>query len=147
MKNETSHTCLRKAKMANQDSAAAPHLQLSRFADDLLKYTYDIVQKFPKAERFALTESIKKRTDEAVYFSVCIASYFDRHNREELLRRMYVEIKTLERYVKVAYDCKYITPQNYEAWTKKLVNIGNILVGWLRKIEAGKSKTDYEKPA
>jgi hypothetical protein len=118
--------------MANKDKPNE-QLALKVRAMDLMKYTYQIIQKFPKVERFALTESIKVGTNRAVRLSVHIASYYERENRRELLKELYAEIKTLEIFVQTAYECKYITPQNYEAWTRKLVNIGNMVVGWLRK--------------
>jgi hypothetical protein len=134
--------------MANKDKPT-PQLELEKRALDLINYTYKLLPKFPKVERHGLCEVLKSGTHNIARLSSLIASYFERDNRETLLRELYAEIKTMIKFVHVAYVQGHISSKNLEAWVRKLNDINSIIVGWLTKIEqtkkAAKKKSEKTK--
>lgn len=66
-----------------------------------------ITRKYPKYEKFCLVNDIKCRTYKGL----------------ELI------IRCIQVFVRVSYKNKYITNNNYFAWSNKLFNIGNLLGG------------------
>ena len=42
-----------------------------------------------------------------------------------------VILKSMQVFVRISYKNKYINIRNYEAWSKKIYNLGNLLGGWI----------------
>lgn len=40
-------------------------------------------------------------------------------------------LKTMQVLVRISYNNKYINNKNYEAWSRKIYNVGNLLGGWI----------------
>ena len=98
---------------------------------DLLSYTEMILKKFPKCERFALASQIKLVTYEGMEQVIYAFKFYDKTKKLEALNTLDVKLKMLKVLVRVSYKAKYITIQNYRAWSTKLFHVGNLLGGWI----------------
>ena len=139
--------------MGNKDKPT-PQLELEKRALELINYTYKLLPKFPKVERHGLCEVLKEGTYKIAQHSSLISSYFERNNREPLLRELYAEIKTMMMFVHVAYVHGYISSKNLEAWVRKLNDVNTIVAGWLMKMDEARQaakknaeRTNHEMPS
>jgi hypothetical protein len=110
----------------------------------LVDYSYALLEKFPKKERFGLSIDVKNRANETLHKVIDIISYNPYNNREKLLRALSVDVKTLIALVRVAYKQRCISEKNRDAWMRKLVSIDNLAIGiamWLEK-EAEREKSE-----
>lgn len=98
---------------------------------DLISYTEMILKKFPKCERFALASKIKNVTYEGMECIIYGYKFYDKMKKLDSLNTLDVKLKMLKVLIRVSYKSKYITIQNYRAWSNKLTNLGNLLGGWI----------------
>ena len=98
---------------------------------DLLSYTEMILKKFPKCERFALASQIKLVTYEGMEQVIYAFKFYDKTKKLEALNTLDVKLKMLKVLVRVSYKAKYITIQNYRAWSTKLFHVAYLLGGWI----------------
>ena len=98
---------------------------------DLLSYTEMILKKFPKCERFALASQIKLVTYEGMELIIRAFKMYDKTKKLSCLNEIDVKLKMLKVLIRISYKAKYITIQNYRAWSNKLFNIGNLTGGWI----------------
>lgn len=97
----------------------------------LLDYTYTIVLKFPKKQRYynGLAMDIKHETNEIMLQVIRIVSYNPYNNREQLLRELSVNLKFLAALIRVAYKKYYISDKNLDVWTRMTTRVDDLAVG------------------
>jgi len=98
---------------------------------DLISYTEMILKKYPKCERFALATTIKNKTYEGMENVIYAYKFYDKAKKLESLNNLDVNLKMLKVLIRVSYKNKYISLQNYRAWSLKLANVGNLLGKWI----------------
>lgn len=98
---------------------------------DLIYYTEMITRKYPKYEKFCLVNDIKCRTYKGLELIIRCYKLYKREDKLKLLNELDVLIRCIQVFVRVSYKNKYITNNNYFAWSNKLFNIGNLLGGWI----------------
>lgn len=98
---------------------------------ELIYYTEMICEKYPKREKLALVTTIKNTTYEGMEKILCAYKFYDKDSKLKNLNKLDVNLKMLKVLVRVSYRRKYINNKNYEAWSKKLTNIGALLGGWI----------------
>lgn len=100
-------------------------------AGKLLSYTYTIVLKFPKKQRYynGLAMDIKHQTHEIMLQVIRIVSYNPYNNREQLLRELSVNLKFLAMLVRVAYKKHHISDRNLDVWTRMTTDVDDLAVG------------------
>ena len=55
-----------------------------------------------------------------------------KYTKKTTLQELDVEIAALKVYVRLAADLQYLPLKKYEVWSKKLVEIGKMVGGWIR---------------
>lgn len=100
---------------------------------DLIFYTEMVTKKYPKYEKFCLVNDIKSRTYKGLELIIRCYKSFKRDDKIKYLNELDVLIRCIQVFVRVSYKNKYITNNNYFAWSNKLFNIGNLLGGWVNK--------------
>ena len=100
-------------------------------SDSLAEITEMILKKFPKCERFALASQIKLVTYEGMEIVIRAFKMYDKTKKLSYLNELDVKLKMLKVLIRISYKAKYITVQNYRAWSNKLFNIGNLTGGWI----------------
>ena len=99
---------------------------------ELMYYTNMVLKKFPKSERFSLTKDIKDRTNDGLELILYTYKSFDRPQKLKYLNQLDVKLKFLKVLIRISYRNKYINKKNYDAWSRKITNITNLMGGWIR---------------
>lgn len=98
---------------------------------ELIYYTEMITEKFPKKEKPSIVTNIKNNTYQGMKNIISAYKYFDKKDKLTFLNELDINLKMLKVFIRLSYKRKYINGKNYEAWSKKLNNIGNMLGGWI----------------
>lgn len=99
---------------------------------EMIYYTENITLKYPKSEKGAMVDEIKKITYNGMRKIILANKEFNKNKRIIILNEIDVELKMLKVMIRVSYRKKYINSKNYSAWSKKIYNIGNLLGGWIK---------------
>ena len=99
---------------------------------EMIYYTENITLKYPKSEKGAMVDEIKKNTYNGMRKIILANKEFNKNKRIIILNEIDVELKMLKVMIRVSYRKKYINSKNYSAWSKKIYNIGNLLGGWIK---------------
>ena len=100
---------------------------------ELMYYTNMIIKKFPKSERFILCKDIKERTNDGLELILYTYKSFDRKQKLKYLNELDVKLKFLKVLIRVAFKNRYISKKNYDAWSRKITNITNLMGGWIKQ--------------
>ena len=98
---------------------------------ELIYYTENIIMKFPKSERFALSTQIKNATYEGLRRVIECYKAYERKEKVAALNGLDINLKLLKVMVRVSKRKKYISVKNHTAWVKKITNITNLMAGWM----------------
>ena len=91
---------------------------------ELIYYTNDLVRKYPKSENFALVKEIKG----SLYSGLRLLMYgIKTFNKQEKLKYL----NELDIHLNLSYKYKYISLQNYHAWSNRITDICNMLGAWI----------------
>ena len=99
---------------------------------ELIYYTENILKKYPKSERFALSTTIKNNTYEGIKYILLAYNEPRKDYKYSYLNKLDTNLKMLKVFIRLSYRLKYINAKNYAAWSKKLTNLGNLLGGWIK---------------
>lgn len=98
---------------------------------ELIYYTETILVKFPKSERFAISTQIKNATYDGLRKIIECYKAYDKKEKIRALNQLDVNLKMLKVMIRVSKRKKYISINNYTAWSKKITNITNLMAGWI----------------
>ncbi|MDD3452671.1 MAG: diversity-generating retroelement protein Avd [Bacilli bacterium] len=97
----------------------------------LIYYTEMITEKFPKSQKLSLVTNIKNNTYDGMKKIILAYKYYEKTDKLKSLNELDINLKMLKVLIRISYKRKYINSKNYEAWSKKINNIGNLLGGWI----------------
>ncbi len=98
---------------------------------ELIYYTNDLVRKFPKSEKFVLTQEIKQDLYKGLRCLLFALKIYDRNGKLKYLNELDININLVKIHIRLAYRYEYITLQNYTTINKKMFEICNMLGGWI----------------
>ena len=82
----------------------------------LIYFTNDILQKYPRSEKFALVKEIKN----TLYNGLCLLMYAmktdSKQEKTKYLSEFDLTINLLKKHITLSYKYKYISLQNYTTW-------------------------------
>jgi hypothetical protein len=122
-----------------------PEPNLRALSSKLLRHTFLMGEKFTKKEKMSLGNEIKNTAIRIVRVAILIDGYHNRDRRFELYLKIDEELKLLCELIPIAYHRRCITQQNRDAWVKMALDIDNIAMGQVLKMD--KEKKGREKPA
>lgn len=101
---------------------------------DLIDYGYNLLNKFPKAEKFAMVVHIK----DSMFTSLKIVLrankiYRNQAARVDALNALDAEVQLQKILVRLAHQYRYISNSNYMEWSRRLDEIGRLLGGWIKQ--------------
>lgn len=102
---------------------------------ELIYYTEMITEKYPKSEKLSLVTNIKNTTYDGIKKIIVAYKQYDKGNKIKYLGDLDNELKFLKVLIRISYKRKYISSNNYTAWSKKITHIGNLLGGWIRSCQ------------
>lgn len=100
---------------------------------ELIYYTENIVKKYPKNEKNSLVASIKNTTYDGMKDIIKAQKEKDKSKRLFYLNELDCNLKMIKVYIRVSYKNRYINIRNNNAWSRKLLNIYNLLGGWINR--------------
>lgn len=107
-------------------------LQIQQKIYDMTKYGYQALAQFPKSEKFALVADIKR----------CMHAILERgieaqkkYYKKTTLQDMDVEIAKLKAFLRLSQELGFLPFRKYEIWSKKVVEIGKMLGGWIKSTQ------------
>ena len=99
---------------------------------DLIEYGYRLLIKYPKYEKYALVNEIRRCMYTSLKYILYANKIANKYNRLDVLNRLDAEIALQSFLVRFSYNNKYINTNNYYEWSKRLEEIGKILGGWIK---------------
>ncbi|MDD3304206.1 MAG: diversity-generating retroelement protein Avd [Clostridia bacterium] len=99
---------------------------------ELIYYTNDILQKYPKHEKFALVQEIKSNLYEGLKYLMFAQKEFSNANRLKYLNHLDVTLNLQKVLIRISYKYKYISSNNYSSWSTKLTDVCNLLGAWIK---------------
>lgn len=97
----------------------------------LIYYTEMILEKYPKKEKLSLVTNIKNETYSGLKNILIDYKVYDENEKLKHLNNLDINLKMIKVFIRISHKRKYINHKNYEAWSKKLNNIGALLGGWI----------------
>ncbi|MDO5557870.1 MAG: diversity-generating retroelement protein Avd [Clostridia bacterium] len=98
---------------------------------ELIYYSNNLLKKYPRSETFALVQEIKN----CLYGNLKNLMYAIKSYRiqEKLkyLNEFDINLSLLKIYIRLSYNYKYISLQNYTTWSNLITSICNMLGGWI----------------
>lgn len=102
---------------------------------NLMYYSFQIMEKFPKKEKFSLCNDVKTTLYKMLENIILAQREKAIKQRIDYLLKIDVYIKILLVMIRIAFKSKYINNNNYAAWTRKITNTNNLLYGWLKSCQ------------
>ena len=99
---------------------------------DLIEYSYNLLVKYPKYEKYALVSEIRRTMYNSLRYILYANKISDKYSRISILGKLDAEIAMMGFFVRFSYKNKYINTNNYYTWSKKIEEIGRILGGWIK---------------
>lgn len=106
-------------------------LVLQQKVEDMLQYGYPLLTKFPKAEKFSLAEDIRLCMNEMLRLTIAVDK---KKSKLTALEKLDIENATLQAFIRLSKDLKFISVHSYGVWETKLVEIGKMIGGLLRTV-------------
>ena len=110
---------------------AVEELKIYKQYLELIYYTEMITEKYPKCEKLSLVPTIKKTTYDGIKNILTAYKLYDKNDKLKNLNELDINLKMLKVLIRISNRKKYINHRNYESWSKKINNIGNMLGGWI----------------
>ena len=108
-------------------------LETEQLIYDFALYIYPILNNWPKAEKFALTNRIKNCI--FTMLEECVALRKSSTKKSHAYA-IYRELDMLRTYFRLGYDLKYCNAHRYEVIGRKLAEIGGRVGGLIKAINA-----------
>lgn len=99
---------------------------------ELIYYSKNLINKFPKSERFDLCTDIKQSLYDILRKTILAWKERDNEERLKILIQIDVELYVIKSFTKIAYQYQYITPKNFMVWNEKIAEIGKMVGGWIK---------------
>ena len=87
---------------------------------DVIDYGYNLLIKYPKTEKYALTSEIRKSMFETIRLILYANKISNKMNKLNVINKIDAEISTQKYFVRFSYKKKYINSSNYYEWSKKI---------------------------
>ena len=98
---------------------------------DLICYIEMITEKYPKNVKNGFVQIIKSTLYSGMELILQAYKAFEKKEKLSNLNELDIKLKMLKVYARISYRKKYINMRNYEAWSRKLNNVGASLGSWI----------------
>lgn len=114
--------------MDTQNEQSEPKRALQKI-EDMMEYTYPVLQQFPKAEKYAMAADLKRCMD--TMLERCVEAE-KAYYKKTTLRELDVAVAKCKTYVKMAYRLKFMSYKKFEIINDYLTQIGKMVGGWIK---------------
>ena len=98
---------------------------------ELIYYSNDIVRKYPKSENFALVKEIGNSLYIGLRNLMYAIKCYQKQDKLKYLNEFDINLNLLKVHIRLSYKYKYISMQNYQAWSNLVTDICNMLGAWI----------------
>lgn len=105
-------------------------LILQEKLEDLKIYSHQVLFQFPKRERFILCAEIEKEINNLIHNTIRMEK---KMYKKTTLQDIDIGVEYVKVLIRQSYQLKYISTKRFEIWIKKLVEIGRIVGGLIKK--------------
>lgn len=102
----------------------------------LIYYSKNLLNKYPKCEKFDLCTDIKQILYRSLRNVVFAWKEYSNENKLKYLREIDVDLVVLKSLVKISYNFQYITGKNYMTWNEHISEIGKLIGGWIKSCQS-----------
>ncbi|MBR2289939.1 MAG: diversity-generating retroelement protein Avd [Clostridia bacterium] len=114
--------------MAKKDDRLIVYEKITK----LIIYSKNLLNKYPKSERFDLCTDIKNTLYQSLEQVMYALKTKDTRERIRFLTNADVKLYVLKTLTRLSYEFQYITPKNYMTWDNLITEIGKMIGGWIR---------------
>lgn len=97
---------------------------------DLIKYSFPVLNNFPKSQKFVLAQQIENTFLKMIDLIVTANKLA---SKKRALFLLDVELEKARVLVRLAVDLRYINIARYGIFCEKLSEIGRLIGGWTKK--------------
>ncbi|MBI3600081.1 MAG: diversity-generating retroelement protein Avd [Nitrospinae bacterium] len=99
---------------------------------DFTKWLLEHTIKFPKSQRFVMA----KRIEDAMlnFYDLLLLAVKVETDKKSILQKASFELERLKHYLRLCKDLGIFSIKQYEYSSKAIVEIGNLLGGWMKKV-------------
>jgi len=107
----------------------------------------EIVEKFPKVQRYALGERVSLHT--LTVLELVLTASANTKDQEKLtaLQQASAKLDLIKLLVRLSKDCKCIGNNQYLHIESRLIETGKMLGGWIKRTQEDFRKTEEDKEA
>ena len=105
--------------------------QVLQKVQDLMTYSYPILNQFPKAEKFSFAQDIRHCLNELLELTITEEK---KYTKKTTIENMDICNAKLKIYIRVAHDLRYIDKHRMAVWEGKCVEIGKMIGGLLKSV-------------
>ena len=99
---------------------------------NLIYYSKNLLNKYPKSERFDLCSDIKNILYTTLRNIIFAWKAYDNNEKLRYLRQIDVDLLVLKSLITISYKYQYITQKNYMVWNEHISEIGKLLGSWIK---------------
>lgn len=114
--------------MAKKDSRLIIYEKITK----LIIYSKNLLNKYPKSERFDLCTDIKNTLYQCLEQVMYALKAKNNSERIIYLTNADVKLYVLKTLTRMSYEFQYITPKNYMTWDNHIIEIGKMIGGWMK---------------
>ncbi|MGL5714165.1 MAG: diversity-generating retroelement protein Avd [Paraclostridium sp.] len=105
------------------------NLKILQKTYDMIEYGYKAIEQFPKSEKFALGNDMKRCMHNILHLGIVAQK---KYYKKTTLQELDVEITTLKAYTRLAKDLGFLPFKKYEVWSSYNIELGRMVGGWIR---------------
>lgn len=105
-------------------------LRVAQKMEEVIRYGYVAVARFPKSERHVLSQELRTRMWRILELIVICAK---RYHKKTTLQELDAEIEMLRRQIRIAVDLGYLPFRQYETWARHLNEVGAMVGAWIKQ--------------
>ena len=98
----------------------------------LIYYSKNLLNKFPKSERFDLCADIKQILYKDIRHILYAWKEYNNSEKLKHLRAVDIDLMVLKALIRIAYKYQYISQKNYMTWNENVSEIGRLIGGWMK---------------
>jgi four helix bundle protein len=107
------------------------NLKILQKTEEMISYAYTALKQFPKAEKHVLSAEIRNTMFKIVGL---IITTNKKYYKKTTLQELDVELEKLKYYIRLSKNLGFLDIKKYETWSKKNIEIGKMIGGWMKSI-------------
>lgn len=102
---------------------------------NLIFYSKNLLNKYPKSERFDLCSDIKNLLYRMLRNIIFAWKEYKQEDKLKYLKEVDVDLIVLKSLITISYQYQYISQKNYMVWNEHVSEIGKLVGGWIKSCQ------------